>query len=735
MGTIWNVTNAILGATDTATSIANDYLKNEAELVTKQKRYQLQSDINAKLMEISSNGKWDTWNTEIQNFFDKVKGDMSKEDSAYYCKNNLQAEMFDQILSDSLVNVSNRVALMAMQRQGEQHLVNNNKAKMNLINSGVVGYDFIIQANELDSAAENAGLLSPEQKEAARKSNVITGINGEIDKIYQNSVTDAIRNDKTPDTFWQDIKQNLNFMGNIADGIDLESIYAKKEQTIKQQYNAQIVEMQQKNAKGLAMIFQEVESATTPTAKESAKERGRNAMDRISENGLSKEDRLSFAVRFAPDFGKDGSGSGSGSSAGNSNSGKLEDLIKTFPLTAIQLIRNGEVQNFEDAATIFSSTLKKRFFDESFSESKNMDEQQKTDLWKMQYEGQASKESLENAVVQQISTLYPEVGALINKNFEELREDVKNNPNKYGKAETEDLCDFLTDIVLGATKYTSEKDLLEQFNKHVNDWYISKIKYVELDTKGNLKKTFNANSEKGISEAARFANEHDFVYTRNGEQWAPGKKEALEAKGGVKDVLESAVRSTLGIPESENVASKYKLDAEHNDMTSTPIFSYKGNDYEVIPGDNNKSFTVKNLTTGEVIPGKLADKDKLYEERKNEKKAAGEKIKTAHQKTVDIKQARADETNDAIMQSKTMPKAMQSAGAVSADEWSNAQNDISSRQVYLNDTISAIDKDAKAVKSKNMSEAEFMKKYGISYADWIKNKVVTDRFNLILNSD
>ena len=732
MGNILNVTNAILGATDTATSIYSDYLKREASLVTTQKKFQLQSDINAKLMEISSNGKWDTWNKEIQDFFEKTKGEMSNKDSAYYCENNLQAEMFDNILNDSLVNVSNRVALMAMQRQNEQHLVNNNKAKMNLINSGVVGLDFYYQAQELDKAAEAAGLYTPEEMESARKSNAITAINGEIDKLYKNSVADAIRNDKTPDAFWQDIKSNLNFRGDITDGIDLESVYSKKENAIKQQYNAQIVEIQQKNAKELAMLFQDVKSAESPTEKENAKRRGRDAMARIPKNGLSEEARLSFAVHFAPDFGKDGSGSGSGS--GNSNSGKLEDLIKAFPFTAIQQIRNGEFQNFEDAAIIFSSTLKKRFFDESFTESKNMNEQQKTDLWKMQYEGQASKEALENAVLQQISSLYPEVGALINENFKALRNDVKNNPGKYGKAETEDLCDFMTDIVLGATKYTSEKDLLEQFKKHVNDWYISRIKYVELDKKGNLKKTFNANSEKGIADAARFANEHDFVYTRNGEQWAPGKKEALEAAGGVNDVLMSAVKSTLGVPADERLAVKYKLDETHNDMTSTPIFSYKGNDYEVIPNENGKSFSVKNLTTGEVIAGKLVDKNKLKAERDAGKAEAGEKVNAAHQKTVDIRQKRADETNSAIMESKTAPKAMQNAGAVKNEEWENSK-DFTARQVYLGDTVTVIDKDAKLVKANKMSEADFMQKYGISYADWIKNKETTYRFNLILNSD
>ena len=742
MGNILNVTNAILGATDTATSIANDYLKNEAELVTKQKRYQLQSDINAKLMEISSNGKWDTWNTEIQNFFDRIKGDMSKDDSAYYCKNNLQAEMFDQILSDSLVNVSKHVALMAMQRQNEQHLVNNNKAKMNLINDGVAGADLVLQFNELDNAAEAAGLYTPSDIYAAKRENIKTGVDTIIKKLYKDSVNDAIKNEETPETFWLKIKDyakaNMSVLGSITDGMDLESMYANNENGIKQHYIAAIKDMQQQNENKLSEFNLKVNQAKTDTDKINAKNAGQEAMKSMMGFQLSADARnkygLLFSYNLADEYGT-GSGSGSGSGSGTGNGGKLEDLIKAFPLTAIQQIRNGVFQNFEDAAIIFSSTLKKRFFNESFTESKNMDEQQKTDLWEMQYEGQASKEALENAVLQQISSLYPEVGALINENFKALRKDVKNNPGKYGKAETEDLCDFMTDIVLGATKYTSEKDLLEQFKKHVNDWYISRIKYVELDTKGNLKKTFNANSEKGISEAARFANEHDFVYTRNGEQWAPGKKEALEAAGGVNDVLMSAVKSTLDVPADERLAVKYKLDAEHNDMTTTPIFSYKGNDYEVIPGDNNKSFTVKNLTTGEVIPGKLADKDKMYEERKNDKNAAGEKVKIAHQKTVDIKQARADETNDAIMQSKTMPKAMQSAGAVSADEWSNAQNDISSRQVYLNDTISAIDKDAKAVKSKNMSEAEFMKKYGISYTDWIKNKVVTDRFNLILNSD
>lgn len=737
MGNILKVTDAILGATDTTTSIIRDHMQKEASLKTTQKKIQLQADINNKLREISTSGNWETWNKDINNFFQQKNDEMRQQDSVYYCKNNLEAEMFDQVLSDSLVNVTNRVALMAMQRQHEQNIVDNNKAKMQLINSGIVGYDFIVQSDALDDAANATGDYTPNQLAGAKKSNVELGVKSLIELLYKDSVEDAINNDETPDSLWEKIKKhakdNLSILGTRAEGLDMESMYNSHENDIKQQYIAEIKDIQQRNESILADKNVELNQARSNKDILNIKKEGQRLMNGMLGIRLSNSDKNKYSAIFRIDLlDKDGSGSGSGSGG---KSDTFEQLIKYAPLAALQSIRNGQAGNLYDAIGMVSSNLQQEWLQGDYKENKDKTEQERKNDYATIYSGRVSPETLSGEVLKLLGDKYPEVAGLMKSEFSALKKDIEKNPKEYGGASLGRLADFLTDAVLGATPDMKDEDILAQFKKHINDCYISKIKYVELDTKGNLKKTFNAGSVRGVSEAARFANEHDFVYTRNGEQWAPGKKEALEAEGGVNSVLMSAVKSTLDIPGSEKLAVKYKLDAEHNDMTSTPIFSYKGNDYEVIPGDNNKSFTVKNLSTGEVIPGKLADKDKMYEERKNEKNAAGENVKTAHQKTVDIKQERADETNKAILNSKTMPKAMQSAGAVKKEEWENSQNDLSSRQPYLRDTISAIDKDAKAVKSKKMSEADFMTKYGISYADWIKNKETTYRFNLILNSN
>jgi hypothetical protein len=245
----------------------------------------------------------------------------------------------------------------------------------------------------------------------------------------------------------------------------------------------------------------------------------------------------------------------------------------------------------------------------------------------------------------------------------------------------------------------------------------------------------------------------DYVFTWQGkEYWADGKKEALEAKGGIVNVLESAVIGAAGIPQSDVDAGKvgFKYKQTNDDMTSQPIITYGDKEYEVIPEDNDKGFKVieyhidknnKREKTRE-LDGKIGGRTK--EDRLQAKADAKQTVNDTHGNTFAIENKRADETNTKIAQATEMPKAMKAAGKVKDIEWNTSNGDTSKRQIYLQDTVSAMDADAQKVKNtlenpntkkkKQMQPSEFEEEYGIDYYTWIRNSETTYRFNLILNS-
>ena len=140
---IGKATDAFFDAINTGSSIVKDYTENEARFATTTKKYNLQADINNEMQKIAMNGNYTTWQTDINNFFEKVKGQMSDPNSQYYCKNNLQAKMFNEVLNDSLVSVGNRVSMMVMQKQLSQMGVDRDQAINRLIEQGITGNDFV----------------------------------------------------------------------------------------------------------------------------------------------------------------------------------------------------------------------------------------------------------------------------------------------------------------------------------------------------------------------------------------------------------------------------------------------------------------------------------------------------------------------------------------------------------------------------------------------------------------
>lgn len=740
MANIMDFTNALFDSANTAASIYNDYMTKEAKLSTQNKQIQMQADINAKLNDIRQRSDFENWQTEVDDYLQQIKSDMTNPDSKYYCRNNLQGEMFNQILEENRLAVNEKVTQMVIQRQMEKDIVDTQNSKT-LLSQMYAGQEYIDKANELDRGLYESGRISLEQYQNQKDMNFMRGYQDMYTKTFDASLDDALAQNKSFEAFYADIEKSMPEMkATDTDGLekafDKTSINQAIKKTCQQSYNARLSDMQQQNANKLSTIVQAMRQENTAEGKVTQARRGQMAMNGMNGLKLSENDRLQYSALFELALGGEtmkGSKTGSGS-GGTKPTDAYENLIKAAPDTALQMVIDGDVGNVYDAVNALSYTLTEEWYTKDFKENYEKNTQERQDDFNILYKGRVSSDTLTDAVVKKLAEKYPSAQNYINNNYKNLIADMKKNPKEYGDATVGELAVFMVDTLMGADKNMTDEEFTEQFKQHVNDCYVERCKYVELNKKGKLEKTFNANKAGDIAKAARLAQDKDYVFTYNGqERWATGKKEALEAEGGVIDTLKNAVAGTLDIPEAERgkIGYYYKPDPEHNDLTSTPIITYNNKAYEVIPNDDDKGFTLRDYRTGEVIDGKIGGKAQKVA-RGEAKAEAKEQTKEAHSNTQNIEEKRNETTNNNIQESKEMPNAMRQAGKVKDDEWSTG--DLTTRQIYLQNTENAIDKDAKQVKKNKMSADDFKKKYNIDYETWKNTKEQRLRYNLILNS-
>ena len=742
MANITGLVNSMFDAANAVASGFDDYTKKQAELSTRTKSYQLQSDVDREIARIKQSSTSDKWNEEINGFFESIKGEMSNPESPYYCRNNLQAQQFDSILGQSQVNVSNHVNNMVIQRQREERNVNTQNTKAQIAQM-CSGQEYIDRCNDLDRLRYESGDIGPEEYQAQKDLNFMTGYRKMHTDVFDASFTTAIQQGKSKEAFWEDIKNAVPQL-KASDIKGLEKVVDTKamDEDLKRQayqfYNARLSDIQQSNANKLSERVQQMRQQSTAEGKLRIAQQGQRDMNGMLGLQLSETDRDKYSRYF--DLGINGKGNGSGTGSGSKKPDEtFANFCKAQPGEALQMVINNDSLCPYDAAQIVSDTMVKEWFTGTYKENYDKDYQGRLKDYKNLYEHATSVNTVTDAMLGELIKRYPTAANYLDKNCKALITDIQNNPKEYGEATAGELADFMRDWILSAPAKATDDDFVNALKTHVNNCYIERCKQIELKDNGKLKETFNAKKPADIAKAAKLASEKDYVFTdmQGNERWAKGKKEALEAPGGVVNVLQNAVVGTLGIPESDynKLGFYYQRDESGHDMTSKPIITYGDKAYEVIANDDEKGFKIreyavdkngKMLQTRE-LEGKAGGK--LQQVMRKEQKAdAKETVQDTGINTAKIKKQREAETNEAITSNTSYPKAMQAAGKVDKDTW-NDYKDLDTRTYNLRVTANRMDSDAK-----NMSEAEFKKKYNISKEEWTKDKVESRRFNLILKS-
>lgn len=748
MAKITELTNAVFDSINTATNIYNKHLEEEANLSTKTKSIQLQNDVNDELARIRNSSDFGNWNQEVNNFYTRLKSEMSNKDSKYYCRNNLQADQFSLVLEQSRANTIDQVQTMAEKEALSGYRIEIDKGIQNMKALGLSGQALYDEAVKLIDDGRSIGAYTQEEVEKKKAIAFYDSYNTMYDFFFDYTIDESIERGDSFEKIWNMMqeagKENMNTdITNLPLGFDKKVVDTQNKKKYQQMYNAKIADIQQANADTLSQVVQDMRQQTTAEGKVSVARRGQMEMNKMKGKQLSESDRLQYSSIF--EIGLNGNVKGSGSGSGSKKPGdSFEKYLKAAPDRAIQLaIDNPDLCPY-DVSELISNDIIKDWMQKDWDENYDKDYQERIETFGDLYQSKASKESITNVMLDKLVDKYPTAANYLKNNCTNLIKDIQKNPKQYGEASVGELADFMRDWVLSAPANATDEDFQTALKQHVDNCYIERCKYIELKDNGNLRDTFNAKKPADIAKAAQLVSEKDFVFTdtQGNERWAKGKKEALEAPGGVVNVLQNAVVGTLGIPESEykDLSFYYQRDESGHDMTNKPIITYKDKAYEVIANDDGKGFTVREYAVDENgkmqkvrdIEGKAGGKLQQVM-RKGEKTEAATDVKNAGINVATLKKNREQAINKAITESTSIPKAMKAVGTIEKEEWENVKT-VENRTTYLNITERKINNDASKVEKDKMSAAEFKNKYGIDYNEWIKTGERSAHYELILKS-
>lgn len=346
MAGIIDFTNAMFDSVNTASNIVNDYTTKQAKTSTDYKQLKLKADITDKMNEIRSSSKSEEWPTLINDFFEKTKSDMMNPDSPYYCKNNLQADMFNPILEEARIEVNNKVGQMVWNADRDKALVDYS----NMLESAAkteTPENYLKIANQGASDLRSLNYIGEGDLQTQLDNNYVKAYNLAATNYFDNTVDAAIKRGDSEQTVIDMVFKNMpQLTGLDTKGLpklhDDTQLKQNCEKIFRQNYKAKLADMQQGNANKLSEINQQMHQARTEEEKLTIARQGQMAMNTMTGNMLNENDRNKYAAYFDYEIKGGASGGRSASAALNKLDPKDEAL---FWYNAIQNANETTVYN------------------------------------------------------------------------------------------------------------------------------------------------------------------------------------------------------------------------------------------------------------------------------------------------------------------------------------------------------------------------------------------------------
>lgn len=738
---ILNFTNTLLDSANTISSVVNDYNTKQAQLSTDLKTSQLQLEINAELARIQQSTNFEDWNTEINNFFEQKKNAMSDKNSNYYCQNNLQAKMFSSILDQKLISVTDHVNNLVIQEQREKNKIDVNKGIINNKNLGLVGQELYDANKALLDKAQAVRTYSQAEYEQLNDAIFYDSYSSMYYNMFRDTAEEAIKRGDSFDKIWDWMQSNSTAMMKVDKdqmpaGFDKEALDNKIKNELQRDYNAKQQDIWNQTEANFANYYDNMLDQRTAEGRNKVAQQARYYIDSVKGTGLASPDQITkWTSRFVLEDYLDPAGTTTKSQA-------VSALSKMKPEDQMDFIigqwkkgskgEEGGIAGLYNAYNIFKESVLKQA--QAIDPNATWTDIERECPVVMQFFEKAKK---------QFSNI-PGMADVISNAEQMLGVIGVDKTNLEGAMDI--VYDMLFEVDVsdmdGPTKEKYVKRVAVAFNSLFGNALEKNKDYSWLKDEPGMENVTDfklgvIGNEKNLAKAIyALQNNPDLVYKDKNQKlqevYGEDIKEGLtNIAAEEKNEIARYIKATTGRDiDTGTISSDWEEDGAY-DVKSTRVYTVGDQQYRLRSPDG-KSIVIETKKAGESANSwKQTQKTKEVEKANS---AAAAKTKKELEK----------ESDDRIMGSKAMPKAMAAAGKFTEDDtrydWINTSN-IEDRQYMLRTTANRINSDAKKVwtgtgkkKKNSLTEEEFKQKYGISYKEWTASSDERRQWDLILNS-
>ena len=728
--------DTLLDSANTISGVVDKYQTKQATLSTETKQIQLQNEINAEIARIRQSSDFENWNDQINTFFEERKKGMGNKDSPYYCQNNLQAEMFTKILDQSQVSVSQQVNNLVIEKQLEKNKIDVNNGIIGLKNLGLTGQDLYNKSKELLDNAYAVGTYSQAEYEKMNETIFYDSYSSMYYNMFRDTAEEAIKRGDSLEKIWDGMQGQASAMMKLDSdqmpaNFDKEAYDRQIKNDLQREYNAKQQDIWNQTEMKFADYYDRMLDQRTVEGRNSVAKQARNFIDSVKNTGLASADQITkWTSRFVLEDYLDPAGTTTKSQAVSALSKmKPEDQMNFF----IGQWKKGSKGEEGGIAGLYNAY--NLFKDAVLRQAQAIDP---------------------NATWTDVERECPVVMQFFEKakkqfdNIPGMSDVISNAEQMLGvigvdKTNLEGAMDIVYDMLFevdvsdmdGPTKEKYVKRVAVAFNslygnaleKNKNYSWLKDEPGMENVTDFKLGVTGN---EKNLAKALyTLENNPDLVYKDRNQKLqevygADIKKGLTNIEAEEKNEIARYIKATTGRDiDTGTISSDWEEDGAY-DVKSTKVYTVGNQQYRLRSPDG-KSIVIETKKAGEDANSwKQTQKTKEVEKTNSLEGARSKKqIET--------------ESNEKIMATKKMPKAMEAAGKFTTedgrDAWEDTYN-LEDKQYKLRVTANKISSDAGKVgkKKKGMTEAEFEEKYGISYKEWMATSDEITRWDLILNS-
>lgn len=617
------LSGATSAAMGTGNSVLNAYdrlMKDQADAELLNIRAKTQQDINVFLQDLSQRTDYDNFQTDLDKFF-------TEKDNFYQknAKNNYTAEKAHELMLGMRIDLQDRVQKKIIEGMRTEQLVMHENTMQ--INDSIYEGQERIDNNKIILDKEyNGNLISPEEYDARLK---LLQTNTVFDYYTQNAkfyIDDAINNDMGVSYILNQLdekakKDNVTF--NVTSQIDgvipdeIQNAKAKAQQTIEEQLNLRVAELQKNNATELSEGLTTATLTKDVTEQINLVEKYLMKIDKeMKGKQLSDKDRNYYTDQFSnllKDIKKGLNGSGgSGGNGGNTGIENAMTLFKHRQESYIQHVIAGDISP-ETAKEVLYDAMVDDLLDGKVREYKPSTEIEAEDI-------------IGESYIKYVNGFYDELyNTIFNKSqyqgtkqkIKSITNDIAKNSDKYTKGSMRYLSDSLVDFII-SNDDVSDDEAIKFVDKAINATVVSGLQKLQYD-----KQSKDSNRQDYFEKALNTIEENDVIYgDKDGRIFFKSEEEQQQIENFNQNAKQE-IALALGVSPTELRESKYIKD-DSGDEIGIREFKYGDNTYHIEAVKNKKgkieNYRIIDQNGNELEKYEKSKGDKLLNEQDQQKR-------------------------------------------------------------------------------------------------------------------